>query len=190
MSRRFLVLTAALAGLALPTSLLPAQEQPTQPPQGENRGGDRDRGGDRGGRGGGGGGFEQFRERYISELKTEMGVTEEEWKVIQPKLDKVMEARREMGGGFGRGGRGGGGGGGGGGGDGDRQRSAVETASRELRDLLENKDAPADEIKAKLAALRDAREKARANLLAAQKELKEILSQRQEAVLVARGTLE
>ena len=123
-------------------------------------------------------------------MKERLAVNDEEWKVIQPKMEKVMEARRESGGfGGGFGGRGGPGGGRGGD-DANRQRSAVETASRELRDLLENKDATAEQITAKLTALREAREKAKTNLTAAQKELKEVLTQRQEAVFVTMGMLE
>ena len=189
MFRRFVVATA-LAGLTFSPALLSAQEQPQpQPqPQGE-RGdrGDRDRG-DRGGRGS----FDpaRFREQMEARMKEQLSVNDEEWKVMQPKLEKVMEARREAGGfGGGFGGRGGFSGRGGGDDD-NRQRSAVEQTSRELRELLENKDAPADQITAKLTALREAREKARTNLQTAQKELKEILTQRQEAVLVTMGMLE
>ena len=69
-------------------------------------------------------------------------------------------------------------------------RIAVAKASAELRTALENKDTAADEIAKKLASLREARDKARADLLATQKELKEVLTQRQEAVLVTMGMLE
>ena len=48
----------------------------------------------------------------------------------------------------------------------------------------------ADTITQKLKALREAREKAQAELAASQKELKELLTQRQEAVLVINGMLE
>jgi hypothetical protein len=93
----------------------------------------------------------------------------------------------------GGGGAGGGAGGGGGarfGGDPNAQPSAVQQAQRDLATTLENKDAKPDEIKAKLAALRDAREKAKKDLTAAQGELKELLTQRQEAVMVMMGFLE
>ena len=63
-------------------------------------------------------------------------------------------------------------------------------ASADLRTALENKDTPADQINAKLTALREARDKARAEVAAAQKELKEVLTPRQEAVLVTMGMLE
>ena len=42
----------------------------------------------------------------------------------------------------------------------------------------------------KLAALREAKEKAKTQLTAAQKELKELLTRRQEAILVNSGILE
>jgi len=49
--------------------------------------------------------------------------------------------------------------------------------------------APASEVKAKLADLRAARQKKEADLEKAQKELREILSTRQEAVAVMLGLL-
>ncbi len=52
------------------------------------------------------------------------------------------------------------------------------------------RDATAEEINAKLTAYREARDKARQTLAAAQKDLKDVLSQRQEAVLVSMGMLD
>jgi hypothetical protein len=125
----------------------------------------------------------------INELKDRMAATDEEWKVIEPKLTKVMETRFEAGGGFGFGG-----------GFRGRDRgndsqspsdaSPVRAAQRDLDQVLSNKDASAEQINAKLTALREAREKAKATLAAAQKDLKEVLTQRQEAVLVMRGYLD
>ena len=141
----------------------------------------------------------EFQERFQNMMKEQLGTTDEEWKVLAPKIEKIQTAQRNSrgGGGFGGfGGRGGGGGGGGGrGGDRDRggdteNQTPVSKASRELRAALENKDTPAEEITKKLAALREAREKGRAELQAAQKELKEVLTARQEAVLVTFGMLE
>jgi hypothetical protein len=130
----------------------------------------------------------QARERFMNQLKERLGANDEEWKVLQPKLEKVSTAQREGRAGFG--GFGGGRRGGGGGGGDNQPTTAVGTASSELNKALENKDTPADEITKKLAALRDAREKAKANTVAAQKELKEILTPRQEAVLVTMGMLD
>lgn len=195
MSRRILI-PLLLAALMVPFAV--AQDNSGDNNQGErgergDRGerGERGERGDRGerGRGGPGGDPAQFRQRMMDNLKEQMGVTnEEEWKVIQAKLEPVMAKSMEaraggmMGMFRGRGGRGGD--------DNGRQRSAVETASRDLRTLLENKDVSEDQIKQKLTAFREARDKARAELAAAQKDLKEILMPRQEAVLVQYGMIE
>lgn len=137
----------------------------------------------------------QMRERMMNRIKEQLGASDDEWKAIQPKVDKVMNAQRESRGGgfgFGGGGRGGPGGGGGGGGGGADQAptTAVGKASADLRTTLDNKDAAPETIAKKLATLREAREKARKDVGDAQKELKEILTQRQEAVLVINGMLE
>jgi hypothetical protein len=129
----------------------------------------------------------QMRERMMTRLKEQLGANDEEWKVLAPKVEKVMTAQTNSrgGGGFG-GGRGGRGGGGGGD---NAPQTPVAKASAELRAALEA-NAPAEEIAKKLAAYRDARNKAREELAAAQKELKELLTAKQEAQLVVSGTLE
>lgn len=144
-----------------------------------------------GGGGGGRGGFDpaQMRERMMKGYKDQMGASDEEFKVIQPKLEKVMTAQRDarVGGfGFGRGGRGGRDGGA----ATDQPQSALAKATAELRTALENKETKAEELVAKLKTLREARDKARADLATAQKELKEVLTQRQEAAMVIAGLLE
>jgi flagellar motility protein MotE (MotC chaperone) len=63
----------------------------------------------------------------------------------------------------------------------------VQQKSAELRELLRNKEAAADHIKAALTALRAAKEKARQELAAAQQNLRRILTLRQEALLVLNG---
>ncbi len=134
--------------------------------------------------------------RFTDMIKERMAPTDDEWKVIEPKLQKVMDDRRDtMGGMFGRGGRRGGDNGGGGAGGGatpsaDTNRSPMQKASQDLRDILDKKDATAEEINAKLTAYREARDKARQTLVAAQKDLKDVLTQRQEAVLVSMGMLD
>jgi hypothetical protein len=129
----------------------------------------------------------QMRERFMNSIKEQLKADDDEWKVLSPKIEKLMTAQRDArtgGGGFGR--RPGGGGGGA-----DNQATTpVAKASADLRTVLENKDTPAEDIAKKLAALREARDKARTDLQAVQKELKEVLTQRQEAVLVTMGMLE
>jgi hypothetical protein len=126
----------------------------------------------------------QMRERMMNAVKEQLGASEDEWKALQPKVEKVMTAQRDMGGRFGGfSGRGRGEGG-------DQPQSKVSQAQRELRTALENRSAPAEEIAKKLAALREAREQARTQLQAAQKELKAAVNPRQEAALVLAGMLE
>jgi len=176
-----------LRRMILPAFALIAMLSPLAMAQ-DNTGGnnDRQRGGQNGGGGGGGGGGD-WRARMAERLKEDLGATDDEMKVIQPKIEKLMTAQRDMGG-FGFGGRGGPGGRGG---DSENETlSPAQQASRDLRTTLENKSASAEEIAAKLKALREARTKAREAITAAQKELKEVLTQRQEAVLVNMRMLE
>ena len=126
---------------------------------------------------------------FLERLKTTLNPTEDEWTVIKPRLEKVMTLsmqNRMRGMRFGRGGRRGGPGGEGpaDANDAARQMSPLEAASEALRTTLENEKSTAEDIKAKLTALREAREKAREELAQARESLREILTQRQEAQLV------
>jgi hypothetical protein len=144
----------------------------------------------------GGGQFDpsRFKEERMNRLKEDMAASAEEWTVIQPKLDKVLTAQfsqiASRFGGFGRtrgGDRGGD--------QGNRAArpgsdSPVGKASAELRDAVEKKDTPQEEIATKLKNLREAKAKAKADLEAAQKDLQAVLTPRQEAVLVSNNVLE
>jgi hypothetical protein len=148
---------------------------------------------------------EQFRQRMMERYREALEVKgDDEWKVIAPRIEKVSEARREVGtgfggpGGFGRGGgrRGGdgndqGGAGGGAGGGGNRARFGGEPNpdAEALQKAIEAK-APADEIKAKLAKYRESRKAKEAKLAQAQDELRKVLSVRQEASAVLAGLLQ
>jgi hypothetical protein len=66
----------------------------------------------------------------------------------------------------------------------------VQQASLELRDVLQNKNATPEQIQQRLTALRDAGAAARKKLEDAQKDLRELLTQRQEASLVTMGMLD
>ncbi|HON90796.1 MAG TPA: hypothetical protein PK373_03825 [Sedimentisphaerales bacterium] len=166
-------------------------------------------GGNRGNRGerGAGGNFDpaQMRQRMMERWKEQLGADDESWKVIEPRLTKVMELSRDAMAG-GRGGmfggmgmRGGPGGAGGRGGEAgnrprfpgeeDRQPTAVEKAAEALSATLENQSASAETIKQQLTALRAAKVKAQQDLANAQQELRQILTVRQEAQLVLSGML-
>ncbi len=181
------VLGLGMAGaMAYPT--LAQDAPPPPPPDGGGAGGPGAPGGGPGGWGGGRFDPAQMRERMNQRTKEALGVTDEEWKALQPKIDQVRQLQfQSMAGRFGgRGGRGGGPGGPGG----DMASSPVAQASRDLRETLDNQGSTPDQIKAKLQALRDARAKARDELTAAQNDLKQLLTARQEAVLVQQGLLE
>ncbi len=154
--------------------------------------------------------MEEFRQRMADQMKQDLGVNDDEWKVLQPRIEKVQTLSMQSRGGGMRGmfGRRGGRPGEGPGGDrpkgdrpegdrpktdrprDDRPQSEVETKSNALRDVLENKEAKPEEIKAALTALREARAKARQELETAQKELREVVTVRQEAVFVTMGLLD
>ena len=154
-----------------------------------------------GARGGRGGGPrmtpEEMRAQMETRMKTALGVKDDEWAALQPKIEKVMTAQRDArGGGMMRGGRGGPGGPGGPGGQGgpaadaNRPQSDVATKAADLAKVVGDKDAQPAQIKSALEAYRAARAKARLDLETAQKELKELLTPRQEAVLVSDGMLD
>ena len=159
-------------------------------------------GGEGGGRGGRGERGEQFRQQYEARMKELLGTGDEEWAELKPRIERVQQLQRESStarGGFGmlfnRGSRGTTGGATGGDRGGDRAESsqptsAVQERVRDLQVSIEYKDAPPEELKAKLNALREVRAQAKANLTQAQEELRGLLTVRQESVLVMMGVLE
>lgn len=155
--------------------------------------------------------MEQYRQRMSDRLKKSLGADDVTWKVLEPRIEKVrrleMELRsggRSMFGRWGRRGRGSRGRRGNNNGNAaqgggaaihnapERQQPAnpVAEAMMDLRATLEKKDASADQIKARLAALRDARKNVQGQLDKAQQDLRSLLSVQQEAQLVMMGVLE
>jgi hypothetical protein len=168
-------------------------------------GGGRQRGQGGGGGGFGGGNFDpaQMRQRMMERMKEQLGVTDDAaWKVMEPRLQKVMDLNRQVqsGGGrgmFGMGGRGGRGGQGGGdnapaerrGSGPNGEQTALDKAMAQLDTVLQKESASPEEIKTALTAVRSAREKVQTELTTAQDDLKKILTVRQEAMLVRMGQL-
>jgi predicted negative regulator of RcsB-dependent stress response len=66
----------------------------------------------------------------------------------------------------------------------------VEQRSSELRELLRKEGSEADQIKAKLTALRAAKGKEAQELATAKQSLRQLMSLRQEAELVLSGLLD
>ena len=177
------------------------------------------RGGQQGGQAGQGGrgGFgnfdpEQMRQRMMERYQEQLGASNEEMKVIGPLLTDVMEKQRAASGsrfgGMGmmmmmRGARGGAPGG-------DQARNAErdqrggdqanarprgnrfgpepDPAVAALQQAIES-NAPASELKTKIAAVQAVREKAQSELDAAKKKLRAVLTTKQEAQLTLAGTL-
>jgi len=132
------------------------------------------------------GGFNpaQFQQHMLSLSRKNLNVTnDEEWSVIQPLIQKVMDARRDAD--MGMMGPGGPGGPGGRGGSG-QQAGAEQKA---LQKALDDK-APAEQIKDALARFRAARKNKQAALEAARDNLKNVLTPTQEARAVLMGLLQ
>lgn len=164
---------------------------------------------------------EQFRQRMMERYREQLEVkSDDEWKLISERIEKVSDARREAN--FGGGGPGGFGGPGGPGGRGGRRANpdgALPTADgakpaegtspspdaapprpprgfggetgpeREALQQAFDSKAVADDLKAKLAKLREARKAKEAKLEKAQDELRQVLTVRQEAAAVLAGLL-
>jgi hypothetical protein len=108
-------------------------------------------------------------------LKRELGASPEEWSVLQPRIVAVYRLAHTQ--------------------PSSDKTDTEELASvtqriKELRELLANKEATPGEIKAKLTALRAAREQAVQELAKARQSLRRLLTLRQEAVLVLHGLLD
>jgi hypothetical protein len=187
-SLSLLLVTAVFAAVTVDIS---AQERDRNRDRGERggdrgeRGGDRgERGGDRGERGGDRGGFDrsQIMERIMDRYRENLGFSVAEWKVVQPKVQTVMDNRISSASGmmsmFGGSRRGRGG-----------DSSTEKTPTSELRDLLEKDDASKGDIKAKLAAYRADRKAREAKLKKAQEDLRQLLTIKQEAQAVLAGLL-
>jgi hypothetical protein len=141
---------------------------------------------------------EQFRQQLMDYYKEQLEVTsDDEWKVIAERIQKVTEARMAVGFGgmgrgmgmFGRSRRGAenapeGGRGGGRGGFFGQPNPELEALQKAI-----DAKASADEIKAALAKYRAAQADKRAKLEKAQEELKQVLNARREAVCVTLGLL-
>lgn len=185
--KQILTICGVVAALGMSVSSLQAQQDNA------GGGGGRQRGGGGGGGGqGGGGNFDpaQMQQRMMDRVREGLNFTNDtDWNAVQPLLQKVMDARRDvgMGGGrgFGRGGPGGGPGGGGRGGFGGTPSPEQESLQKAIDD-----NAPSAQIKAALAKYEAARKTKQAKLEAAQAELRKVLSVKQEAQATLLGLLQ
>lgn len=154
-------------------------------------GGGRGQRGQGGGPGGGNWDPAQMQQRMMERIKEQLEITNDsEWRAIEPLIVKVTEARRETAGmgmaAMMRGGRGGGPGGQGGRGGG--MFGEPNPAADALQRAIDSKGS-ASELKTAMAKYRDARKAAEEKLQKAQDDLRKVLTTRQEAILLANGTL-
>ncbi len=151
--------------------------------------------------------MEQWRKRASDMMRERLGATEDEWKVLQPRIEKVQTLHRQSRGGMrgmmgfsgrswgSRGSRGSGGrpaptsptakpG------TPTRERSEIEKKTTALGEVLKKEAPTTAEITTALTELRAARAKSQKELTQARKELQGIVTPKQEAMLVLMGTLE
>jgi hypothetical protein len=123
-------------------------------------------------------------------FKEQLQATDDEWRTLSPKLEKVLNARQAMNTGAGMNWR-----------SSNNAKPTFEPSStkpdtepgramQDVRDAVAREDASKDELAAKIAALRKARQAARAKYEAAQKELTDALTPRQQAILMTLGLIE
>ena len=158
-------------------------------------------GGGFGGGGGGGGGrgnFDpaQFQQRMMDRIRQNLNFTNDtDWNAVQPLVQKVMDARRDVGGGGmgmfrrnrGQNGDQNGGGGGGGGRGGFFGTPSPEAQA--LQDAIDN-NAPDAQVKELLTRYEASQQKKQAALKAAQENLRAVLTPRQEASAALMGLVE
>jgi hypothetical protein len=151
--------------------------------------GDRPRGPDGGFRPGRGG-------RFLDDVKAQIRASDEEWRVIGPKLRNLVFSRQVVEGGDGPR-RGGFGGpppgspeGPGSAGSRGADIAPLIQAQADLQAALADPETSDDSVRERLAVLREARQKARVELAAATKDLLELLTIDQEAMLVSLGYLD
>lgn len=164
--------------------------------QAQNDNGGNNNGGGRQGRGN----FDpaQMQQRMMERVQTELALTNAtEWSAIEPLVQKVMDARRETAGaGLGRmfgnrnrggnnGGQGGGQPGGGRGGFGGTPSPEAETLQKAIDD-----NAPKAQIKDLLVKYQASQKAKQAKLVAAQSDLRKVLTVKQEAQATLLGLLE
>jgi len=114
-------------------------------------------------------------QQAIENLKEQLGCSDAEWQVVRPRLEAVYNLVRPLpqaGGGV------------------ASSRSELDQRIQELYELTGDKGTDVEKIKAGLMAVRAARERANQKLAAARQSLRQLMTVRQEAVLVVNGLLD
>lgn len=116
------------------------------------------------------------RQMAFERLKDQLRIPEQEWPVVKPRLQAVYNLVHpvdviQMG-------------------NNGSPKAELEQSMRELSALIQSDKPDIDQIKGKLAAYRTAKGKADRELAAARQSLRQVMSLRQEAVLVLNGLLD
>jgi hypothetical protein len=170
----------------------------------QDNGGGGNGGGGNGGGGGGGGGrggrgnFDpaQMQQRMLQRIQDQLGITNDtDWSAIQPLVQKVMDAQRDLRGGGGMGGMFGRGNRGGNNNNGQQAngRGNFGAPPNPTADALQqaiDSDAPAGQIKDLLAKYQASQKDKQATLTAAQNDLRAVLTVKQEAQATLMGLLD
>jgi hypothetical protein len=161
----------------------PTTAQPVAPGRGP--------GGAQAGRGAAGAGFNaKHAQDQLAALKGYLELGEDEWKVLSPKIEKVFLAKQKTNTGAGMNWT-----------SSNNAKPAFQPsnakpdtaagkAMRDVRDAVADQAASDQELVKRMAAVREARQKARAEYEAAQKDLIAAISPRQQAVLMTLGVVE
>lgn len=123
----------------------------------------------------------EVRQRALDQLREQLGSSADEWAVLQPKIEKVQALASDAGVPVPRIGI-----------SITNSKSASEVNAKQqaLRQALQNSAASDSEIRQKIAELRDSRAQARQLLAKARQELADLVTSRQEAILIDRGILD
>ncbi len=114
--------------------------------------------------------------RSLERVRSQLPITHEEWIVLRPKIEPIVDLQRELrrGGRFGRD---------------DRGESAFAQATAELRSILESPEATNEEITSRVEAVRAARAGIEQQIEAAQQELATAVTDEEAARLILAGVL-
>ena len=158
-------------------------------------------GGGRGGRGGGGfnnGGQQltpqqmqqQRMQNMLDQYRQALYITnDDDWTALMPLIQKVIDARNALGNNNGFGGRGGGGRGGRGGGGFGGMTTQTDPVKDALQNAVDN-GAPTAQVKDLLTKFKASQKDKEAKLVAAENDLRSVLSVEQEAAAVLYGLLD
>lgn len=127
--------------------------------------------------------MEKYRKDTDKMYQNTVGATDEDWKVLGPKVEKVSTQKKNLDylfvGTFPEGHP-----------DELKPPADLTTAAQNLSKLLANKDSKNEDIQAAMKVLRDAKAKAKEDLQKSRAALKELLTLKQEAMMVLNGLLD